>query len=75
MGEKPTINGELGLPSQSSNRFVWLTSAAVFHLKKLKVLDGVGVELEETAAAQDAFAGKMSPDVIAERCGPMLPGI
>eukprot|EP01012_Entosiphon_sulcatum_P022397 TRINITY_DN2733_c0_g1_i1.p1 TRINITY_DN2733_c0_g1~~TRINITY_DN2733_c0_g1_i1.p1 ORF type:complete len:1527 (-),score=315.85 TRINITY_DN2733_c0_g1_i1:41-4621(-) len=43
---------------------------AVFNLKKLKVLDGVSVDAAENGRAKEAFAGKMTPELLTERVGP-----
>ena len=43
----------------------------VFNLKKLKVLDGVSIDTNETTKAKETFAGKMSPELLTEKVGKM----
>lgn len=44
-------------------------SFAVFTLRKLKVLDGVGIEPADMHSAKEKFAGKLTTDVLIERLG------
>ena len=41
----------------------------IYHLKKLKVLDGAGVEAEEQTVAKQKYAGRLTLDFIEERIG------
>ncbi|KAK6481441.1 leucine-rich repeat-containing protein 9-like [Huso huso] len=41
----------------------------IFHLPALKALDGVAVELSESENAKDAFGGRLTPDMVAEKLG------
>eukprot|EP00854_Cymbomonas_tetramitiformis_P014094 gene14094-16667_t len=41
----------------------------VYHLRKLKVLDGMGIEATEQAAAKSKYAGKLTLDFLEERVG------
>ncbi|GBG23854.1 Leucine-rich repeat-containing protein 9 [Hondaea fermentalgiana] len=41
----------------------------VFYLKKLKVLDGVGIERTEVAAARERFAGRLSLEFLTDQVG------
>ena len=41
----------------------------VFHLKKLKVLDGVPIEKTEQANARDCFGGRLTEELIESRLG------
>eukprot|EP01063_Lacrimia_lanifica_P008591 TRINITY_DN15672_c0_g1_i1.p1 TRINITY_DN15672_c0_g1~~TRINITY_DN15672_c0_g1_i1.p1 ORF type:complete len:1553 (+),score=713.90 TRINITY_DN15672_c0_g1_i1:108-4766(+) len=41
----------------------------IFNLKKLKVLDGISIDANESVKAKDNFAGKMSPELLTERVG------
>ncbi|KAJ9438372.1 Protein phosphatase 1 regulatory subunit SDS22-like protein [Diplonema papillatum] len=43
----------------------------VFNLKKLKVLDGVGIDANESMKAKETFAGKMSSELVTEKVGKM----
>ena len=43
----------------------------IFNLKKLKVLDGVSIDATESLRAKEAFAGKMSPELLTEKVGKM----
>eukprot|EP01061_Rhynchopus_euleeides_P005092 TRINITY_DN14333_c0_g2_i1.p1 TRINITY_DN14333_c0_g2~~TRINITY_DN14333_c0_g2_i1.p1 ORF type:complete len:1537 (+),score=690.35 TRINITY_DN14333_c0_g2_i1:257-4612(+) len=43
----------------------------VFNLKKLKVLDGISIDAAENIRAKEAFAGKMSPELLTEKVGKM----
>ena len=41
----------------------------IFHLKKLKVLDGLGVESSEQAAANDTYSGRLTEEFVVEKLG------
>ena len=41
---------------------------SIYHLKKLKVLDGVSIDTQESLKAKETFTGKMSPELLLERC-------
>ncbi len=41
----------------------------IFHLKKLKVLDGMGVEGSEQAAANDTYSGRLTEDFLLDKIG------
>jgi Leucine-rich repeat (LRR) protein len=40
---------------------------AIFHLKKLKVLDGIGIEPQETKNAKAMFAGRLTEEILEQR--------
>jgi len=42
---------------------------SIFHLKKLKVLDGMGVEGGEQAAANDTYSGRLTDDFLVDKIG------
>jgi Leucine-rich repeat (LRR) protein len=42
---------------------------SIFHLKKLKVLDGLGVESSEQAAANDMYSGRLTEEFVVEKLG------
>jgi len=42
---------------------------SIFHLRKLKVLDGLGVETAEQSAANDAYAGRLTHEFLVEKLG------
>jgi Leucine-rich repeat (LRR) protein len=42
---------------------------SIFHLKKLKVLDGLGVESSEQAAANDTYSGRLTEEFVVEKLG------
>ena len=44
-------------------------SYTVYQLRKLKVLDGVGIEANEQQHAKERFAGRLTPDALIERLG------
>jgi len=44
----------------------------IYHLRKLKVLDGRGIEAEEVATAKQRFAGRLTLDFIEERLGDIV---
>lgn len=46
----------------------------LFTLKKLKVLDGVGVEICEHQAAKDLFTGRLTEEILGERLNGSSPG-
>jgi len=37
---------------------------SIFHLKKLKVLDGISIEQTEQLEAKDTFAGRLTEDIL-----------
>lgn len=41
----------------------------VYHLRRLKVLDGVGVDNTEQAAARDRFSGRLTAEFLEEKIG------
>eukprot|EP00741_Cyanophora_paradoxa_P011210 tig00020554_g10830.t1 len=41
----------------------------IYHLRKLKVLDGVGIEAGEQSAAREKYSGKLTPELLVERVG------
>jgi len=41
----------------------------VFQLRRLKVLDGVGIEMGEQTLAKEKYAGKLTPEALLERLG------
>lgn len=43
----------------------------IFHLKKLKVLDGVGIEQTEQAFAKETFGGRLTKDLLESKLGGM----
>eukprot|EP00667_Euglena_gracilis_P000263 EG_transcript_263 len=45
---------------------------SVYHLRRLKVLDGIGIAAAETTLAKETFTGKMTPELLAERAGSSL---
>ena len=44
-------------------------SYTVYQLRKLKVLDGVGIEQTEQLSAKERFAGRLTPEGLVERLG------
>ncbi|KAJ1494090.1 hypothetical protein T484DRAFT_1766595, partial [Baffinella frigidus] len=42
---------------------------SIFHLRKLKVLDGLGVETAEQTAANDTYAGRLTDEFLVEKLG------
>ena len=40
---------------------------AIFHLKKLKVLDGVGIEMGELKNSKQRFAGRLTEELLENR--------
>jgi len=42
---------------------------AIYHLRRLKVLDGVGIESTEQNSAKEKYAGRLTPDALVERLG------
>ena len=40
---------------------------AIFHLKKLKVLDGVGIEMSELKNSKQRFAGRLTEELLENR--------
>ncbi len=40
---------------------------SIFHLKKLKVLDGVSIDVSEVNLAKEEFSGKMTRDILIDR--------
>mmetsp|Transcript_34109 Transcript_34109/g.96662 ORF Transcript_34109/g.96662 Transcript_34109/m.96662 type:complete len:1474 (-) Transcript_34109:585-5006(-) len=42
---------------------------AVYHLKKLKVLDGTGIEAAEQSAAKNKYAGRLTMDMLEAKVG------
>ena len=44
----------------------------IYHLRKLKVLDGRGIEAGEVATAKQRFAGRLTLDFIEERLGDIV---
>ena len=45
----------------------------IFNLKKLKVLDGVGIEQTEQAFAKETFGGRLTKDLLESKLGGMSP--
>lgn len=45
----------------------------IFHLKKLKVLDGVGIEQTEQAFAKETFGGRLTKDLLESKLGGLSP--
>uniref|UniRef100_A0A7S1HYF6 U2A'/phosphoprotein 32 family A C-terminal domain-containing protein n=1 Tax=Eutreptiella gymnastica TaxID=73025 RepID=A0A7S1HYF6_9EUGL len=45
---------------------------SIYHLKKLKVLDGVSIDGHESAKAKETFTGKMTPELLLEKVGPTV---
>ena len=43
------------------------SSYAIYHLKKLKVLDGLGIDPMEQQAAKSRYAGRLSIEMIEEK--------
>ncbi|XP_074662952.1 leucine-rich repeat-containing protein 9-like [Tubulanus polymorphus] len=41
----------------------------IYHLKSVKALDGIAVELSEGGTAKDTFGGRLTQDFVAERLG------
>ena len=41
----------------------------IFHLKRLKVLDGVGIEQSEQAFAKETFGGRLTKDLLESKLG------
>lgn len=41
----------------------------IFHLKKLKVLDGVSIEYTEQQVAKEMFAGRLTEEILEQRSG------
>jgi Leucine-rich repeat (LRR) protein len=41
----------------------------IYHVRKLKVLDGAGVEMAEQEAAKDKYDGKLTTEFVVERVG------
>ena len=41
----------------------------IYHLRKLKVLDGIGVDAQELALARDTFSGKLTVEFLVEKLG------
>ena len=41
----------------------------IYQLRKLKVLDGVGIEQTEQLSAKERFAGRLTPEGLVERLG------
>ena len=39
----------------------------IFHVRRLKVLDGMGVEVAEQESAKDKYEGKLTLDFVIER--------
>ena len=44
-------------------------SYTVFHLRRLKVLDGAGIESAEQAVAKERYAGRLTVDALVEKVG------
>uniref|UniRef100_A0A7S3SJ09 U2A'/phosphoprotein 32 family A C-terminal domain-containing protein n=1 Tax=Strombidinopsis acuminata TaxID=141414 RepID=A0A7S3SJ09_9SPIT len=44
-------------------------SYVIFHLRKLKVLDGIGIDLREMNIAKERFAGRLTQEALVERLG------
>src|SRR5690606_12223786 len=43
----------------------------VYHLKKLKVLDGIGISAAEVTKAKDEYSGKMTSELLLQKVGHM----
>ena len=41
----------------------------VYYLRKLKVLDGIGVDINEQQAAREKYSGKLTAEFLAEKIG------
>ena len=46
-----------------------LGSCIPFHLRRLKVLDGAGIESAEQAVAKERYAGRLTVDALVEKVG------
>ena len=44
-------------------------SYTVYHLRRLKVLDGVGIESGEQSSAKERYAGRLTTDALVEKIG------
>eukprot|EP00358_Blepharisma_japonicum_P002769 CAMPEP_0202955136 /NCGR_PEP_ID=MMETSP1395-20130829/51504_1 /ASSEMBLY_ACC=CAM_ASM_000871 /TAXON_ID=5961 /ORGANISM="Blepharisma japonicum, Strain Stock R1072" /LENGTH=526 /DNA_ID=CAMNT_0049671351 /DNA_START=1390 /DNA_END=2967 /DNA_ORIENTATION=- len=55
------VSGNPLAKEQSSRLYI------IFHLKKLKVLDGIGIEQAEQSYARDEFGGRLSEDLLESR--------
>ena len=44
-------------------------SYTVYHLRRLKVLDGVGIETGEQSSAKERYAGRLTTDALVEKIG------
>eukprot|EP00941_MAST-03F_sp_MAST-3F-sp1_P003667 g3667.t1 len=42
---------------------------SIYHLRKLKVLDGIGVDAQELAQARETFSGKLTVEFLTEKLG------
>jgi len=42
---------------------------AIFHLRRLKVLDGIGIESTEQHSAKEKYAGRLTSDALVEKLG------
>lgn len=65
------ISGNIlsGSSSTSSSRDSNYRIYCIFHLKKLKVLDGVSVETSEHMDAKETFAGRLTDEILESRIG------
>lgn len=46
---------------------------SLYHLKKLKVLDGIAVELNEQQMAKDLFTGRLTEELLLQRLNGVSP--
>jgi Leucine-rich repeat (LRR) protein len=49
------------------SRTAGIREFTIFHLKKLKVLDGVGIEPSETRSAKAMYAGRLTEEILEQR--------
>ena len=43
------------------------TAYCVYYLRKLKVLDGIGVDINEQQSAREKYSGKLTAEFLAEK--------